>query len=378
MMMRVIGATMVVIALLGALVYSQRRPEALKVSGFVEADEIRVGSRVGGRVREVFAVEGQKVERDEPLIELEPYDLHERQREAEAVLAERKARLSKLEAGYRALDIAQAEDRFLQLAAVLKKLENGPREQEIRAAEAALAQAEAQLKLATDNQRRAERLQTSGAITQEELDRVISELRVARATQQVREAELDLLRAGTRPEEIEEAKARLKEAEHAWQLQKQGFREEEIAEARAAVQAAEASLAVIRQQIDELTIRAPVTGIVEAVELQPGDLVGANTPAISLMDVSRLWVRAYVPENRLAIEVGQRVPVTVDSYPGREFTGQITFIARQAEFTPGNVQTPEERSKQVFRIKVTLDRGEDLLRPGMAADVWLDREPRQP
>ena len=86
------------------------------------------------------------------------------------------------------------------------------------------------------------------------------------------------------------------------------------------------------------------------------------------------WVRAYVPENHLNLKLGQAVRVTVDSFPGRTFAGRIAFVARQAEFTPGNVQTPEDRSQQVFRIKVNLIEGLDVLRPGLAADVWLESE----
>jgi multidrug resistance efflux pump len=183
---------------------------------------------------------------------------------------------------------------------------------------------------------------------------------------------LALLNEGTRSEEIAEARARLAEAEHAWQLLQGGYRPEEIAEARAAVDAATAAVEAGRRQLDELRIVAPLDGTVEAVELQPGDLVGANAPVISLMDTLHLWVRAYVPENRLNLGIGQELPITVDSFPHERFRGRITFIARQAEFTPGNVQTPEERSKQVFRVKLTLLDGLDRLLPGMSADVWLD------
>ena len=126
------------------------------------------------------------------------------------------------------------------------------------------------------------------------------------------------------------------------------------------------------QQIEELAIKAPVNGTIESVELRPGDLVAPNAPALSILDNSTIWVRAYVPENQLSLQLGQKLPVTVDSFPARRFAAHVSFIARQAEFTPNNVQTPEERSKQVFRIKVTLDEGLDMLHPGMAADVWLE------
>ena len=127
------------------------------------------------------------------------------------------------------------------------------------------------------------------------------------------------------------------------------------------------------RQVEELKIVAPSVGTVQAIELQPGDMVSANAPALSMLDTRHLWVRAYVPENHLGLSLGQRLKVTVDSYPDEEFTGKVTFIARQAEFTPRNVQTPEERSKQVYRIKVHLVTGLDKLRPGMGADVWLEQ-----
>jgi multidrug resistance efflux pump len=190
----------------------------------------------------------------------------------------------------------------------------------------------------------------------------------------VRQEQLALLTEGTRPEDIEQARAQLTEAEQLWQLRVHGYQPEEIAEAAAAVQAAEAALHALDRHIAELTIRAPVDGIVEATALHTGDLVAANAPVLSLIDTRTLWVRTYVPENHLNLQLGQAVRVTVDSFPGRAFAGRLAFVARQAEFTPGNVQTPEDRSQQVFRIKVNLIEGLDVLRPGMAADVWLESE----
>ena len=159
-------------------------------------------------------------------------------------------------------------------------------------------------------------------------------------------------------------------------MTKNGSRAEDIEQAEAAVAAAAAALEAIKTQRAELEVKSPVAGIVDAVDLQPGDLVAANAPVLSVIDTSHLWVRAYVAENRLHLKLGDQVPVTVDSFPKERFTGEVTYISRQAEFTPSNVQTPEERSKQVFRIKVTLKDGAGKLRPGMAADVWLDGSKR--
>jgi len=368
------GIALVVLAALALalLVHSQFRTEPLKVSGFVEAYEIRIGSRLGGRVEKVLVDEGASVKKGETLVVLEPYDLLQRRTEAEAEATARSAEYEKLTRGFRPEEIAQAKSKHDQLAAELKKLENGPRKQEIEAAQANVRLAEAQLVFAREQFARTQQLVAQNAATQEELEQEQTSLRVAQATLDARQQNLALLLAGTRPEEITAAKAQLEAAHQAWLLARNGYRDEDVSQAKAAMAAAQAALKAIDQQIQELRITAPLDAVVEAVDLRPGDMVTANAPALSLTDKSRLWVRVYVPENHLDLALGQTVWVTIDSYPKRRFAGHISFIARQGEFTPSNVQTPEERSKQVFRVRVTLDEGLDELRPGMSADVWLE------
>ena len=372
MLNRVILLVVIGAALTAALLYSQRPAGALKVSGFIESDEIRVGSRVGGRVKSVLIDEGSDVRQGEPLIELEPYQLIEQRESAQAQLAQAQADFERLSKGYRPEEIAESQAAFDQLAAARDRLADG--EEDIAAAQASLELAEAQNELATLKYKRTESLFAKNNASQADMDQATSELRVARATVRVREEELAKLKR-TRPTEIKEADARMEEARQEWLLRQHGYRDEDKAKAQAAVEAARATLAAIQVQIEELTIRAPAAGTIEAVDLRPGDLVGANTPAVSIAERDRLWVRAYVPESHLDVRIDRPVTIMVDSFPGRQFKGRVTYVARQAEFTPGNIQTPEERSKQVFRIKVTIEEGRDELRPGMAADVSFDSEP---
>lgn len=369
---KIIFLGLVAVVLVALLLRSQWIAEPLKVSGFIEADEIRLGSRVGGRVREVHIEEGQEITAGTLLVELEPFDFQERRAEADARREQQAARYRQIKDGFREEEIAAANARYRQLTSVLKKLEKGPRQQEIAAAQAELDSATAALNLEQNQYQIAQSLNASGVITKEEFDRAERELEAATAQQNVRQEQLKLLKAGTREEDIESARAQVEEAEAEWKLRQKGSRQEEIDQAYAAMLAAQHAVAVIDQQIAELKVTSPVSGTVQAVDLQPGDLVSANAPTLTLLDTSHLWVRAYVPENQLDLSLGQKVKITVDSYPGESFTGEITFVSRAAEFTPRNVQTPEERSKQVFRIKVTLTDGQDRLRPGMGADVWLE------
>jgi len=371
-MKRILPIIVIAAGLIVLLVVNQQRDEPFVVSGTIEADDVRVGSRIGGRVAVVHVDEGQHVTAGQPLVELQPFDLGERKAQAEQTLAAADAQLRKLTAGFRNEEIEQARAMRDEAAAALEELKNGPRPQEIAAGEAQVRLSGAELKKATRDYERIETLFGQQAADQSDLDESGTKLSVAQATFEDRQEKLDLLKAGTRKEAIAQAEARLRQAEEGFSLRKTGYRSEEIDEARARRDESKAALAVIQRQLEELKITAPFDGVVEAVDLRPGDIVPPNAPVVSLLDTRRLYVRAYVPENRLNIETGQQVEVSVDSFPSEQFAGEVTFVARQAEFTPRNVQTPEERSKQVFRIRVELKSGLDRLRPGMAADVRLE------
>ncbi|MCB9892219.1 MAG: efflux RND transporter periplasmic adaptor subunit [Planctomycetes bacterium] len=366
-----------------ALFWKQASREPMHVSGFVEADEVRVGSRVGGRVARVLVEEGQSVDKGTILVELEPHDLLARRERAVADLARAKAEHARLVAGPRAEEIAAAEARRDQIAADLSRLVDGPRAQEVVAARARVVLAEAQLELSRQEFARVKSLHEEGISKDADFDQATSSLRVAEQTVAVRKSELALLEEGTRKEEVAAARAKLAESQATLQQQTNGYRQEDIDAAAAVVASAQAGLDVIEQQIRELRVTSSVDGIVEAIDLRPGDIVAPNAPMLSILDRSHLRVRAWVPERMLALEIGQRLRVTLDAFEGRDFEGRVAFVARRAEFTPSNVQTPEERSKQVFRIRVDLVHGgdavpsdvrtlRDMIRPGMGADVWLD------
>lgn len=372
MIYRFLVIGLVVVVLGGLVAYSKFVPEPNVVSGFLEADEIRIGSRVGGRVKSVLVKEGDTVAKGQLLVELEPFDLLQREQEAIEVLAQREADYQRLKAGFRVEEIAQAEARSLQAQAHLDKLKAGPREQEIKAARGKLELADAALVLAKQNYKRRSELFEKNTISREEFDSASKELDAANAEVAVRTQELDLLLAGTREEEIREAEGQMAEAKAAYELVKNGSRAEDIAAAKAARDAALASVEVIREQKKELQITSSVDGFVEALDLQPGDLVAASAPVLSVLDQENLWVRCYVPQNRHAIDVGAKLRVSVDGLPGEEYIGEVVYVARQAEFTPSNVQTLEDRSKLVFRTKVELNEKIGRLRPGMTVNVSLD------
>jgi len=357
--------------LVGTLVYSQHRGGAQKVSGFLEVHDVRVGSRIGGRIARVAVVEGQRVSKGDLLVELEAYDLEARLAEAKGRLDQAIENARKLTAGFRREEILQAEARRDQLKAQYEKAKGGPRVQEIAEAQALFDSAVVQRNISEANYQRVSRLFEIRNATPDERDRAENDFKAAVAAMAVRKERLDLLKEGTRKEDIDAAAAQLAEAEAGLALMKVGSRREDIDAANAMVASARGAVEAIERQRQELRIVSPVEGVVDAVGIRAGDLLGANAAALTILETGEMWVRAYVPENRMDLQVGQRVRVTVDSFPGREFGAVITFVSRQAEATPGNVQTIEERSKQVFRIRAEMEEGKDVLRAGMAADVWL-------
>lgn len=345
------------------------------VSGLLEAPEIRLGSRVGGRVRAVKAREGDAVSAGQLLVELSAPDLVAKLDEARAQVPVVEAALRRAQEGFRAEEIAQARSARDAAKAALAEAQAGSRSQELEQARQAVTLARAQLDLARTTHARNAALFGKGAVSAEQVDRAREQLEVAGATVRAREAELALLKEGTRPERLQAGRAQLAEAQALLDLRERGYRPEDVAEAKARVEVARRAAVTLAEQVRELEIRAPMAGRLDALDLEPGDLVTAGVPALTVIGGDRLWLRAYTPQKYLSVvRPGAMLAVTFDAIPGKRYQGKVSFVATQAEFTPSNVQTPEERGRQVFRFKVDVPPSPEL-HPGMTGDVHLGAAP---
>jgi len=229
------------------------------------------------------------------------------------------------------LQIQQQRARIAQAQASLTKTLRGPRVEEI-------ASARAQAENAERERLRQKVLLERGVIAQQQYDAAATQAKTTR------EALLELER-GNRPEDI--------------------------AAARATLEAEQRQLGYLERQRAESLVTAPAAGVIESMDLRPGDLVGPNQPVARMLEPSQLWVRVYVPEPQLGrVRVGQKAALTVDTFPKREFPGKLVEIRTQSEYTPRNVQTLDQRMDQVFGVKVAIDPTPEL-KPGMAATVRL-------
>jgi len=242
------------------------------------------------------------------------------------------------------LEAAELRARREQAAAQLAEWEAGSRAEEKDAARHDWEAVTAELEQARADAKRADELLAQRTISKTEQEQAATRARTLEKNVAAAKSRYDLLLAGTRPERIAQARAQLAE---------------------------------IDAQLREMSIAAPSDCILEVLSVKTGDVLAANREVATLLLVQHLWVRVYVPEPWLGhVQLGDMVKVRVDSDPRREFAGTVEQVAREAEFTPRNVQTVGERVKQVFGVKVRLDNREGTLRAGMAADVVFPRVPK--
>lgn len=293
----------------------------LQASGTVEATEADLGFQVAGRVEEVLPREGEVVSGGQELARL---DL----RELEAVRAAARAQL------------AGAEAR-------LQELRRGARSEEIAQAEAAVRAARQRADDARRDADRARSLFEGGAVSRQALDKAETARDVSQAGLDQAEQTLRLVREGPRSETIRAQEAM-------------------VDQARANVERTEAALAYA-------VIRAPFPGRVTVRHREPGETVAPGAPVFTLLNPDDRWVRIYVREDQIGqVRIGMPARITSDTYPDRTYDGEVVYIGAEAEFTPRNVQTTEERTKLVYPVKVHITGDPDFeLKPGTPADVTI-------
>ncbi|MGM0693417.1 MAG: HlyD family secretion protein [Pseudomonadota bacterium] len=293
----------------------------LTASGTVEATEVRMAFRMPGTLVERRVEEGDDVSVSQPIARLDQRDAESSLREAEAAVASAAAELDELTAGYRIEEIAVAQ--------------------------AAVEEARVTFRRLQDEAARSGSLYDDDAISRELRDRDVTDAEAAAARLESAREHLTMLQAGYRPERVEAARGRLNQAE-ARRTNAQTF-------------------------LDDTVIYSPIKGVVTRTHAEVGENLAAGRAVATLTELGAPWVRVYISEVDIGrIRLGAKAQARVDSYPERDFPGTVTFVASEAEFTPKNVQTQEERVKLVFAVDVSLDNPEGALKPGMPADVYIE------
>lgn len=352
-----------------------REPKALRLPGTVEIQEVRLASKVGGRVKDVQVRQGQVIGPGQVLATLEAPELEAQREQAYRRLQAAQATLEKLRTGARPEEKAVADAAVKAAEAHVAKVKAGWREEELEQARKELAALDAEVEFARTELERERYLAPKGVSTESRLEQVKADLKRYSAQTAASRAKLAMLTAGPRKEEIAEAEAEVVRARAQMELVKAPTRSEDIAEAEARVTELAARVTELDAQLAEAVVKAPEAAVVEVLTIRPGDILPANQPAARVLRAGDLWVKAYVPATELGkVKLNQAVEVTIDSHPGRKFAGTVEYIASAAEFTPRNVQSVDERANQMFAIQVRVPDTEGIFKSGMAADVFVPVE----
>jgi len=294
--------------------------DSVIASGTVDATEVAISFRVPGVLRTRPVDEGSAVKAGELLAALDPREATARLRQAQAAEDAARARVGDMEQGYRPQEIAEVRAQVEQARANLANLE--------------------------DEARRSETLFEGGAVTRQRRDKDRTAASMALEQHRAAGERLKLLQSGYRREAVNAARAQLKEAQA-------------VAEGA-------------RVTLDDLQVRSPIAGVVTRKHAEPGETLAAGRPVVTVAELSKPWVRVYISEREIGkVRLSAPATIKVDAFPGREFAGRVTYVSAQAEFTPKNVQTQEERVKLVFAVNVTADEPDGVLKPGMPADVAI-------
>jgi HlyD family secretion protein len=289
-------------------------------SGSVEATEVRVSAEVAGRLISVYAQEGAAVTAGQVVAEID--DSLYRLRCSEAEAAEKLA------------------------AAQLDLVTAGSRGEDIQRARALLKEAEAAAWAAGQNWKRVQDVFAQQGVSAGQADEAKAAAERTEAARAAAEETVKRLTAGSR--------------------------EQEIRVARAALDAASARLAMANRALRDVAVRAPVDGTVTLKSAEAGEVVAVGTPLVTIARLNEVWISVYLPERAIAsLKLGQAARVRVDGYD-RDLHGVVTFVSPEAEFSPKNVQTADERAKLVYRVKVALPNSGGILKPGMPADAWME------
>jgi multidrug resistance efflux pump len=368
----IIVVVVAAVAMAATAAFSWIRPKKLQASGTVEARNIHVGSKVGGRIEKVFVKEGDYIEAGAVLVSFEDREVTAALQDAQAALDQAKANCEMMARGYRPEDVAEARANAAQAKSSYEAFEKGYRQEQVAQVKADVDRAWAQAMNADRNYERAKELAAGGVFSRQQLDDATAERDAAQAQLRNAEQHFNEFNTGYRKEDVATAKSRFDQTDAARKRAEHGYRPEEIAGAKAQYERAQASLLNAQTKYRERQVIAPTAATVEVLDVRPGDLIAPNAPIALLLERDQIYVRIFIPETQFGlIQMGQPAELKVDAFPRRTFRAIVEQINQKAEYLPRNVQTREERAHQVVGVKLRIDDPERLIRAGMSADVTM-------
>jgi HlyD family secretion protein len=309
------------ILLTGFLLYGcggNNNPGRIDASGNIESTNVIVSSKVNGEIEKILFDEGQFINEGDTVMIIDHETLQIQLDQAQA-----------------AVEAARAQ---------LNLLKNGARKEDITQAEEGVKQAQVTYDLAKKDQERMENLYQSKSISQNQYDNTTAKFEVSQAQLKSAKENLTKLKNFARPEEIQQAEAN--------------------------VDRQTAAAKLLKKSINDSYVQSPISGVIVDKFFERGETVTQMSSLFKVSNLRTVDLIIYISEEELGkVKLGQKADVSVDAFPDKSYTGKVIYISPEAEFTPKNIQTKDERTKLVFAVKIRVDNPDYELKPGMPADA---------
>jgi HlyD family secretion protein len=353
------------------------------VSGNIELTEVNIAFKTAGKLIERNVDEGAVVKKGQVIARLDREQLLAQRAREVAGLESARAQLAQSETAVEwqranlAADIEQKRGDLASMEARLLELKNGARPQEKLDAKAAVESAQSEVERSKRDWDRAQVLYKNDDISTAQFDQYRNRWESAEAAlKQLQERE-GLVLAGPRSEQIEAQSALVQRARGALKMAEANSlemkrREQDLMTRQAEIARSQASVALIDSQLADTIAASPVDGVVLVKSADVGEVLAPGTTVVTVGDIEHPWLRGYINETDLGrVKLGSKARITTDSYPGKTYNGRVSFIASEAEFTPKQIQTQQERVKLVYRIKIEMDNSQHELKSNMPADAEI-------
>jgi len=363
---------------------SRSQPDGrIRISGNIELTQVNIAFKVAGKLIERTVDEGDVVKKGMIVARLDRDQLQRQREREQAALAEAQSQYT--QAGTtvewtkqsQASDLDQRRADLAQAQAHLRELEAGSRPQEVQESSAAVAAARAESERTRKDFERAQVLFKQDDISASQFDQYRKNADSAAAALRQVEERSAMVREGPRKEEIDAARAQVAraaasvkwaQAQHLDVTRKQ----EDVTAHRAEIDRERAQLGLIDSQLGDTVAASPIDGVVLVKAANVGEILAPGTTIVTIGDIDHPWLRGYINERDLGrVKLGTKAKISTDSYPGKVYWGRVSFIASEAEFTPKQIQTSEERLKLVYRIKIDVDNPQHDLKSNMPADAEI-------
>jgi HlyD family secretion protein len=379
----------IVIAAAGAAFFAWRAthpaadPDILRISGNVELTEVDLSFKLPGRLLDLTVGEGDFVKPQQILARLDTAEIVQQQARETAGVDAAQSAVAQVRTAIAWQsetidgDIALKKADLALAQARLQELLNGSRPQELETAKAQVADATAVNTQAQQDWTRAQTLYKNDDISTAQFDQFRTRAQSAAAALQRAQQQLALVQEGPRQEQVTQQRAVVERGRAAVRLAEANRldlqrRQQELVMRQADVQRAQAQKGVLDVQLGDRTLVSPLHAVVLSKSGEPGEVLAGGATVLTIGDLDKPWIRGYVGERDLGrVKLGMAAAVTTDSYPGKQYKGKVTFISSQAEFTPKQIQTQEERVKLVYRIKIEVENPNQELKSNMPADAEI-------